>query len=127
MPLAWAIAQAWGCDDYSTCFVWTKTDEQHPDDHGSGLIVWDQDEILCLFKRGRGLPMPAGSEKVGSNHRERPREHSRKPDHYRTMIKTMTGNVPVLELFARVDPEHPLPANWHAWGHQAAPAGVAAE
>ena len=120
MPLAWAIALAWGCDDYSTCFVWTKTDAEHVDDHGSGLIVWDQDEILCLFKRGKGNPMPAGGEKVGSNHRERPREHSRKPDHYRRMIQRMTGNLPVLELFARVDDEHPLPVGWEAWGNQAA-------
>jgi hypothetical protein len=35
MPLAWAIAQAWGFDSYSTCFVWTKTDDDAPDDHGS--------------------------------------------------------------------------------------------
>ena len=119
LPLAWAIAQAWGCDAYSTCFVWTKTDEECPEDHGSGLIVWDQDEILCLFKRGRGLPMPSGKEKVGSNHRERPREHSRKPEHYRKMIQRMTGGLPVLELFARDDPENPLPKNWEAWGNQA--------
>ena len=118
MPLIWAVAQAWGCDAYSTCFIWTKTDDDHPEDHGSGLIVWDQDEILCLFKRGRGLPMPAGSEKVGSNYRERPGEHSVKPTHYRDMITIMTGGVPVLELFAREDPEHPLPGNFFTWGNQ---------
>ena len=118
LPLAWAIARAWGCDDYSTCFIWTKTDDEHPDDHGTGLIVWDQDEILCLFKRGRGLPMPAGAEKVGSNHRERPGAHSAKPAFYRDMISAMTGGVPVLELFAREDDEHPLPANFFTWGNQ---------
>jgi hypothetical protein len=31
----WAVAQAWGFDAYSTCFIWTKTDDEHPDDHGS--------------------------------------------------------------------------------------------
>lgn len=120
-PLAWAIARAWGFDSYSTCFVWTKTDEEHPDDHGTGLIAYDQDEILLLFKRGRGLPKPATTEKFGSNHRERskPLGHSRKPEFYRRMIATMTGGVPVLELFARVDAEHPLPKNWDAWGNQA--------
>jgi ParB-like chromosome segregation protein Spo0J/N6-adenosine-specific RNA methylase IME4 len=103
MPLAWAIARAWGCDDYSTCFVWTKTDEDNPEDHGSGLIVWDQDEILCLFKRGRGRPMPKGADKFGSNHRERPREHSRKPEHYRQMIQRMTRGLPVLAVAADDD------------------------
>ncbi|MDA9511182.1 hypothetical protein XI09_42345 [Bradyrhizobium sp. CCBAU 11386] len=127
MPLAWACAQALAMDSYSTCFVWTKTDADFPDDSGSGLITWDQDELLLLFKRGRGLPKPSGAEKFGSNHRERPREHSRKPDHYRHMIATMVGcdaegrPLPVLELFARVDAEHPLPPGWLAAGNQAEP------
>lgn len=118
LPLAWAVARAWGFDNYSTCFIWTKTDEEHADDHGSGLIVWDQDEILCLFKRGRGLPMPSGAEKVGSNHRERAGKHSAKPTYYRDMINAMTGSVPVLELFAREDDEHVLPPNFFTWGNQ---------
>ncbi|WP_441268700.1 hypothetical protein AB7G19_30080 [Bradyrhizobium sp. 215_C5_N1_1] len=125
LPLAYACQLALGMDSYSTCYVWTKTDEDHPDESGTGLLVWDQDELLLQFKRGRGLPKPASDEKFGSNHRERKREHSRKPDHYRHMIATMVGKdsdgapLPVLELFARVDAEHPLPANWDAWGNQA--------
>ncbi len=120
LPLAWAVAQAWGFEGYSTAFIWTKTDEEHPLDQGGGVIVFDQDEVLLMFKRGRGLPKPATDEKFKSNHRERKREHSRKPEHYRDMIRTMTGGVPVLELFARVDGEHPLPPDWLAWGNQAA-------
>ncbi|QDW39014.1 hypothetical protein FFI89_018795 [Bradyrhizobium sp. KBS0727] len=119
VPLSFACQLALGMDSYSTCFVWTKTDADMPDDRGLGLIAWDQDELLLLFKRGAGLPKPAGSEKFGSNHRERPREHSRKPDFYRHMIATMTGGLPVLELFARVDAEHPLPEGWEACGNQA--------
>jgi N6-adenosine-specific RNA methylase IME4 len=113
--LAHKIARSWGFDQYSTCFVWTKTDEENPEDHGNGLIVWDQDELLLLFKRGKGLPMPAGDEKVGSNHREKPREHSRKPDFYRDMIRRMIGpGVQVMELFGRFDDENPLPPDWWA-------------
>lgn len=119
MPLAWAVGQALGMDAYSTCFVWTKTDEDHPDASGSGLIAWDQDELLLLFKRGRGLPKPSGAEKYGSNHRERATDHSRKPEHYRRMIRDMVGGLPVLEMFARVDADHPLPAGWAACGNQA--------
>jgi N6-adenosine-specific RNA methylase IME4/ParB-like chromosome segregation protein Spo0J len=119
VPLAWRVARCWGFPHYSTCFVWTKTDEAQPEDHGNGLIVFDQDELLLLFKRGRGLPMPAVAEKFGSNYRERSREHSRKPDFYRRMIATMTGGLPVLELFARADDGHPLPQNWEVWGNQA--------
>lgn len=123
MPLAWAVARAWGCDSYSTAFVWTKTDEEHPEDQGGGVITFDQDEILLLFKRGRGLPKPDTKEKFGSNHRERskPLGHSRKPEFYREMIATMCGGLPVMELFARVDAEHPLPPKWEGWGNQTSP------
>jgi N6-adenosine-specific RNA methylase IME4 len=122
-PLIWAIARAWGFDNYSTCFVWTKTDEEHENDIGTGLVVRDQDEILCLFKKGRGLPKPSNDEKFGSNHRERSRPlgHSRKPQFYRDMIASMTGGVPALELFGRADPEFQLPTNWEMWGNQATP------
>lgn len=122
LPLAWAVAQAWGFDAYSTCFIWTKTDEEVPDNSGTGLIAWDQDEVLCLFKRGRGLPKPDTDKKHGSNHRERAAGHSAKPTFYRDMINDMTrgehGPVPVLELFAREDDDHILPPNFFTWGNQ---------
>lgn len=127
LPLADAIARSWGFDEYSTAWVWTKTDEDHPDESGSGIIAFDQDEILLLFKRGRGLPKPAACEKYGSNHRERSRPlgHSTKPQHYRRMLADMIGcdrsgePLPALELFARHDPDRPLPKNWDVWGNQA--------
>lgn len=120
VPLAWRVALSWGFDEYSTCCVWAKTDDECPDDHGTGLIFWDQDELLLVFKRGNGLPKPDTDQKFGSNHRERPREHSRKPDFYRHMIRTMAGEgVPVLELFAREDSANPWPADWHTWGNEA--------
>lgn len=118
LPLAWAIARAWGFDSYSTCAVWTKTDDEHEDAHGTGLIFWDQDEILCVFKRGKGMPMPDGTEKVGSNYRAAKGRHSEKPSYYREIINRMCGGVPVLELFAREDDQHVLPQNFFTWGNQ---------
>lgn len=118
LPLAYAVAQAWGFESYSTCFVWTKTDEENPDVHGTGLVVWDQDEILCLFKRGRGLPKPDTQKKVGSNYRSSSTKHSAKPAYYREMINAMTGGLPVLELFAREDDKTVLPPNFFTWGNQ---------
>ena len=121
MPLASAVALSWGFGDYSTAFVWTKTDEQHPDEGGGAIIVRDQDELLLMFKRGNGLPKP--DKKFGSNHRERSRPlgHSTKPQFYRDMIATMAGDgIPCLELFARFDPDRPAPAAWDLWGNQAA-------
>jgi hypothetical protein len=120
-PLSWAVARAMGFDAYSTCCVWTKTDEQHPDDIGAGILVRDQDEFLLMFKKGRGLPRPASNEIFGSNHRERsrPLDHSRKPQFHRDMIVAMTGGISVLECFARHDEAFPLPARWDSIGNQA--------
>jgi N6-adenosine-specific RNA methylase IME4 len=119
MPLAYAVSKAWGFDDYSTAFVWTKTDEDHPDEGGGAILVRDQDELLLMFKRGNGLPKP--EKKFGSNHRERSRPlgHSTKPQFYRDMIASMAGEgVPCLELFARFDPDRPAPLGWDLWGNQ---------
>lgn len=125
-PLAWAIARAWGFDEFSTLAVWDKTDEEHPDEHGTGLIFWDQCEILCLFKKGRGLPQPIPAQMYGSMIRERARPlgHSGKPPKVRKMIADMVGRnsdgspLHVLELFARNDPDNPLPENWESWGNE---------
>ena len=119
-PLIWAIARALGMSDYSTCFVWTKTDEDHPDEHGTFLLARDQDEILVLYKKGDGLPRPKSENIFGSNHRERSRPlgHSKKPPFYRQMIARMTEGLPVLELFARHDEADPLPPNWEVWGNE---------
>lgn len=118
IPLAWAIQIKWGFDSYSTLFVWTKTDEEFPDDQGTGLIAYDQDEVLLLFKRGSGLPKPDTDKKHGSNYRARAGRAAEKPAYYRGMINDMTGGVPVLELFAREDDDHVLPANFYTWGNQ---------
>lgn len=118
VPLAWAIMIKWGFDSYSTCSVWTKTDDEFPDDQGTGLIFYDQDELLLVFKRGRGLPKPDTDKKHGSNYRARSGRHSEKPAYYRDMINDMTGTVPTLELFAREDADHVLPPNFFTWGNQ---------
>lgn len=122
VPLPWAVARALGATGYSSCFIWTKTDEDHADDTGMGILIRDQDEVLLMFKKGRGNPKPARSEIFNSNHRERskPLGHSRKPQHYREVIAKMVGEgVPVLECFARHDEQFPLPLGWAAWGNQA--------
>ncbi len=130
LPLPWAVARALGATAYSSCFIWTKTDEDHADDTGMGILIRDQDEVLLMFKKGRGNPKPARSEIYNSNHRERskPLGHSRKPQHYREVIASMVGEgVPVLECFARHDAQFPLPEGWDSWGNQALEAAEAAE
>lgn len=110
------IAEAWGFPNYSSHIVWDKTSEDHPNEQGPGYVFRNQHELLLRFTQGNP---PGPKVKPLSIYRERKREHSRKPDWFRQMISDMTGGVPVVELFARVDAEHPLPPGWEAWGNQA--------
>ena len=74
MPLAWGVGASLGLQLYRTASSGQRPNFRNtPEDHGLGLIVWDQDEVLLRFKRGRGLPKPDTDVKVGSNHRERGR------------------------------------------------------
>jgi N6-adenosine-specific RNA methylase IME4 len=110
------IAAAWGFPDYSSHMVWDKTSPDHPTHGGTGYVFINQHELLLYFKRGN----PAGPTrgKPLSIYREGKREHSRKPDYFRQMINDFTGGQNVLELFARVDADHPLPPNFTPWGNQ---------
>ncbi len=108
------ILPAWGfC--YSSSCVWDKTDADHENEMGPGFVFRNQHEILIYATRGAP---PGPAFKPLSIYRERKREHSRKPDYYRRMIAEMTNNLPVLEMFARIDAEHPLPAGWEGWGNE---------
>ncbi|HWX36746.1 MAG TPA: MT-A70 family methyltransferase [Steroidobacteraceae bacterium] len=108
------ILPAWGFTYSSSC-MWDKTDADHENEIGPGFVFRNQHEILLYCTRGNP---PGPYIKPLSIYRERKREHSRKPDYYRQMIADMTRNLPVLELFARVDAEHPLPTGWKSWGNE---------
>ena len=119
LPLAYAVAQAWGFDAYSTCFIWTKTDEECPEDHGLGLIVSGIRTKCCACSSAgadcRSLtPMRKSDRTIASA----PARIQPSPPYYRDMINAMTGHLPVLELFAREDEEHQLPDNFYTWGNQ---------
>lgn len=112
------IAAAWGFLDYSSHMIWDKTSPDHPDEGGTGHVFINQHELLLYFKRGSPAGPTRGTQPL-SIYRERKTEHSRKPGYFRRMITEFTDGQDVLELFARVDPAHPLPPNFTAWGNQA--------
>jgi N6-adenosine-specific RNA methylase IME4 len=111
------IAAAWGFPDYSSHMIWDKTSPDHPDHGGTGHVFINQHELLLYFKRGNPAGPTRGTQAL-SIYREAKTEHSRKPDYFRTMINEFTGSQDVLELFARVDADHPLPPNFTPWGNQ---------
>jgi N6-adenosine-specific RNA methylase IME4 len=112
------IAEAWGFPDYSSHMVWDKTSPDHPTHGGTGHVFINQHELLLYFKRGNPAGPTRGKQAL-SIYREAKREHSRKPDYFRDMINEFTAHQDVLELFARVDADHPLPSNFTPWGNEA--------
>ncbi len=110
------LLPAWGGFKYSSHCIWDKTDPEHEREMGAGLVFRNQHEVLIYATRGNP---PGPKYRPLSIYRERKREHSRKPDYYREMIRRMTGGLPILELFARIDAEHPMPQGFYAWGNQA--------
>src|ERR1700733_555349 len=111
------IAEAWGFSTYSSHVVWDKTSPDQPTHSGTGHVFRNQHELLLYFKRGDPAGPTRGKQAL-SIYREVKREHSRKPDYFRQMINDFTGSQSVLELFARVDADHPLPPNFTAWGNE---------
>jgi len=109
---ALSVMAAWGFR-YTTCaFVWVK---QNPSGNGiySGLGHWTNGNAeLCLFgKRGRGCKRIAKNVKqIVIAPRSR---HSAKPDEVRERIVRLVGDLPRVELFARVKA-----VGWDAWGNE---------
>ncbi len=112
------ILPAWEFE-YSSHCMWDKTSPEFERELGTGLVFRNQHEVLIYATRGHP---PGPAMQPPSIYRERKGKHSRKPDYFRDMIAQMTRGLPTLELFARVDAEHPLPAGWDAWGNESAPA-----
>jgi Transcriptional activator, adenine-specific DNA methyltransferase len=103
MPLlrqAFEVIDAWGFKYKTTAFCWLKQTKS-----GVGLVTglgsWTRSnaEVCLLATRGRPRPV---SHRVHSVVLSPRRRHSQKPDEVRERIVELMGNVPRLEMFARV-------------------------
>jgi N6-adenosine-specific RNA methylase IME4 len=109
------ILPAWQFE-YSSHCMWDKTSPEFEGELGTGFVFRNQHEVLIYATRGHP---PGPAVQPPSIYRERKGKHSRKPEYFRNMIAQMTRGLPTLELFARVDAEHPLPTGWDCWGNEA--------
>lgn len=92
---------------YKSAYYWCKP--------GPGTGYWsqrDQVEPLLIFTRGN-VPAPAPGQQPPQYIVAPRQEHSRKPEHFATMIEAMFPNVPKLEMFARQ-----RRAGWSQHGNQ---------
>jgi N6-adenosine-specific RNA methylase IME4 len=127
LPEAMRLINAWGFTFKTVAYVWVKIKGRQDrlfyagDDVRKGLGYHTRSgaEQCWLATRGKGYRRLAqGEPQVVFSPL---REHSRKPDEIAESIVKLTGDVPRLEMFARV--KRP---GWDAWGNQTDRFGEAA-
>lgn len=128
LPEVLATMVAWGFT-YKTCgFVWVKHREKSGKEHvGGGFWSRANTEFCLIGVRGKDYPKRLDDKPARSVRQlvqEWPEEeevlsaplgeHSSKPAEVRERIRTMLGDLPAIELFARERVE-----GWDCWGRQA--------
>lgn len=103
LPQALELGAAWGFAYKTRGFTWDKGRM------AGGFWVRKESEISLLFTKGRPSPASRG---VRDMLRERPRQHSRKPDEVYARLERLHGG-PYLELFGRAQR-----AGWTVWGNE---------
>lgn len=118
-----AVLHAWGFE-FVTIWTWDK------ESIGMGRWLRDRTEHILIGKRGDFPGLLPGSQ-PHSLHREKKREHSRKPVFFAEEIDRLFPSLRKLELFQRreslVDGDVRLNGNWHFWGYEAGERREAAE
>ena len=104
---AFEVVKAWGFT-YKASMIWNKVR------HNVGHYVSVRHELLLICTRGSCLPdVPTLFPSVQTI--ERTKEHSEKPEEFRTIIDTIYPRGGRIELFAR----RAAPNGWAIWGNQA--------
>lgn len=114
------LIRAWGLHYRGVAYVWVKTTRAGEVIEGQGVrpsFVKSLNEFVLIGStQPRGRTLPLMTESQGQNvFAPRPDGvHSRKPDEVRWRIEELFGDVPRIELFARV--QHP---GWDQFGLEA--------
>ena len=110
---AWDVMAAWGFTYKTVAFVWVKQCRKS-DNIFTGMGYWTRAnaEICLLATRGHPKREAKNVKQVIISHVQR---HSQKPDEVRQRIEALMGDVPRIELFARVSPP-----GWDVWGNEVA-------
>lgn len=105
------VMEAWGFEYKTVGFVWVKTNKKTDSDFfGMGSWTRSNTEYCLIGTRGNPKRISASVRQVI----RRPiMRHSEKPPEVRERIVALMGNIPRVELFARVKTE-----GWSVWGNQ---------
>lgn len=106
-----AVIKAWGFSYNGLGFDWTKTNKNGTPFKGMGYYTRQNNEV-CLFGVHKEK-LKVFQHDISCVVQSLRREHSRKPDEIRDYIKSLFGDVPKIELFARESF-----SGWDCWGNQ---------
>lgn len=121
LPEAMEVMEAWGFRYITAAFVWVKTYDGEVATNsntamGMGSYSRSNTECVLLGRSGRIRRASTGVRQVIIAPRTR---HSAKPPEVRHRIVDLCGDLPRVELFARMD-GHPSEAGWDQWGNEVA-------
>lgn len=111
LPDAFAVMHHWGFHYKTVAFVWVKTNKLKPTPFW-GMGNWSRAnaELCLLGVRGK----PKRVSKSVHQIIQRPiLRHSEKPPETRELIVKLMGDLPRVELFARVKTP-----GWSVWGNE---------
>lgn len=107
-----ALVKAWGFEPKTLGFIWVKTNKNTGTPFfGMGTYTAANSEPCLLCTRGKPKKL-INSNRVSQVIMSPLQQHSKKPDKVRNEIVRLCGNIPRIELFARIKPH-----GWDAWGN----------
>jgi len=109
IPLALRCIESWGFVYKTVAFTWVKT-TKNTYHFGGGNWTRSNPELCMLATKGHISRQSASVRNLVISPL---REHSRKPDEIREYIGNLVGDLPRIELFARIR----VPG-WDAWGNE---------
>lgn len=118
LDVAIRLMRDWGFEYKQVFATWVKCAGYMAQPiYRGGAYTQTNAELLLLGVRGRLHVRRRADFCTGSVLLARPREHSRKPERTRSMIKAVFGDLRAIELFARASADD---ASWDTWGNDTA-------
>lgn len=110
LPVALDVLRAWGFTFKTVAFTWVKVTKAGKRAFGMGNWTRSNPEVVLLGVRGKIRRQSAAVPNLTEALRGR---HSEKPDLVRQRIVQLMGDLPRVELFARIKAP-----GWSAWGNE---------
>lgn len=119
LPEAFEVMRAWGFKYKTVAFVWSKRHKDGTPVSNLGRWTMGNIEMCLLGTKGKPQRKIKTVKQFVEDYRA---EHSRKPDVFRSLIITLMGDLPRLEMFARDKGENLFNENnldgWDVFGDE---------